>query len=56
MAEHSEEFLRETIRVWQPFYSAPLSMEDAREIANNIANLLSLLVSLDTKYGEKAKI
>lgn len=52
---YSKEFLQETIRVWQPHYKEPLTLEDAREIAENASNLMKLLIDLDRKYGPPAK-
>ena len=51
---YSKEFLETTIRVWQPHYKEPLTLEDAREIAENASNLIRLLVELDKKYGLRA--
>ena len=39
----SKQFLEETIRVWQPLSPAPLSTEDAEEIAQNMIALVTLL-------------
>ncbi|MCX7661602.1 MAG: hypothetical protein N2Z79_02830 [Candidatus Omnitrophica bacterium] len=55
MAEFSKEFLEKTIKVWQPYSSEPLSLEDAREIAENITELFYFLAELDKKYGKKEK-
>ena len=52
---YSKEFLETTIRVWQPHYKEPLTLEDAREIAENASKLMKLLVELDRKYGPPAK-
>lgn len=52
MAEFSKEFLEETIKVWQPYSPAPLSLEDAREIAENMTGLYLLLLELEQKYGK----
>ena len=52
MAEFSKAFLEKTIQVWQPYSPAPLSLEDAREIAENMTGLFCLLVELEKKYGE----
>ena len=50
MAEYSKEFLGKTIKIWQPYYSTPLTLEDAREIAENMINLFSFLNELEKKY------
>ena len=53
MAEYSEEFLKKTIKVWQPYLPQPLTTEDVREIATNMTALFCCLAELDRKYGEK---
>jgi hypothetical protein len=50
MAEFSREFLERTIEVWQPRYDHPLTLEEAREIAENLIGLFKLLAGLDRKY------
>jgi hypothetical protein len=39
----TEDWLRETIRVWQPYYEDPLTIQDAAEIIRNWDRLLSVL-------------
>jgi hypothetical protein len=41
--EFSREFLEETKKVWQPMSLTPLSLEDAREIAENMLALVLFL-------------
>jgi len=53
MAEFSRQFLEKTITVWQPYSPAPLTLEDAREIAETITGLFSLLTELEQKYAQK---
>jgi hypothetical protein len=53
MANYSEAFLKETISVWQPRYRESLTLNDAREIAANMAAFARLLISLDRKYGQE---
>ena len=53
MAEFSREFLEKTIAVWQPYSPIPLSLEDAREIAENMTGLFCLLAELEQKYGKE---
>ena len=55
MFRFSQEFLEKTIRVWQPFSSSVLSEEDAREIAENIMGVFSLLSEWEKKDGEKSE-
>lgn len=43
MADFSKEFLERTIAVWQPRYDRFLTLEDAREIAENMTRLFKLL-------------
>jgi len=49
MKKYSIEFLRETIKVWQPYSNTPLSLNDAREITDNMTSLFNLLISIDRK-------
>jgi hypothetical protein len=53
MAEFSKAFLERTIKAWQPYSPAPLSLEDAKEIAENITGLFCLLNELEQKYGKE---
>lgn len=55
MNDFSQEFLKKTIEVWQPYYSKILTLEDAREIAVNMVDLFSFLHELEQKYEEKEK-
>ncbi len=43
MSKFPKEFLERTITVWQPYTAEPLSLRDAREIAENMTDLFSLL-------------
>ena len=51
MAHFTKEFLERTIEVWQPRYDYPLTLEDAREIAENMIGLLKLLDKLDKTHA-----
>ena len=53
MADFSEEFLQRTIKFWQPRYGSPLTLEDAREIAESMVGLFRLLDKLDRKYADE---
>ena len=53
MAEFSKEFLEKTIKVWQPYYPTPLSLEDAREIAETMTGLYVLILEFEQKYGKE---
>lgn len=55
MNGYSNEFLEKTIQVWQPYSPNPLSLEDAREIAENMTDLVLLLAELEQKYGKEEK-
>jgi len=50
MADFTKEFLQRTIEVWQPRYDHSLTLEEAREIAENMIGLFKLLDRLDKKY------
>ncbi len=57
MANFSKEFLEKTIKVWQPYSPAPMTLDNAREIAQNMTDLVLLLAELEQKYGkEETKI
>lgn len=51
---YSKEFLEKTIQIWQPYSKEPLTIEDAREIAQNATDLIKLLIELDAKYNGAA--
>ena len=50
MADFSRKFLQETVEFWQPVYDHPLTLAEAREIAENLTSLFKLLADLDNKY------
>lgn len=52
MAAYSKKLLEKTIKVWQPYYSQPLTLEDAREIIDNLTEFMTVLAELDKKYGK----
>ena len=45
MDKYSKEFLNKTIEIWQPYSPNPLSLNDAREITENMTALFNLLIS-----------
>ena len=49
----SDEFLDETIRLWQPYYKEPLTREDAREIIQNFVGFFEVLMEWDREVKEK---
>jgi hypothetical protein len=38
-----EDLVRKTLRVWQPYYSGPLTVEDAVEILMNVGQLFGAM-------------
>jgi len=53
MADYSDQFLKQTVQIWQPHSPKPLTLEDAREIADNMAELFIYLNELKQKYDPK---
>lgn len=53
--KYSKDFLEKTIEVWQPYCPAPLSLNDAREIAENMTALFNLLINNDGKSKGREK-
>jgi len=51
--EYSKNFLSDTVNVWQPDHPEILTEDDAREIADNMVNLINYLAELERKYGQK---
>lgn len=47
--KYSKDFLDRTIKIWQPYFSAPLTMRDAREITENMTALFNFLIKHDKK-------
>ena len=47
--KYSKDFLDKTIKVWQPYCPAPLSLNDAREITENMTALFNFLINNDGK-------
>ena len=47
MNKYSKEFLDKTIKTWQPYYPTPLSLNDAREITENMTALFNFLINND---------
>jgi len=50
--KYSKKFLEKTIQVWQPYFSAPLSLSDAREITENMTALFNFLIAHEDKPEE----
>lgn len=51
-SKYSKEFLDKTIQVWQPYFPAPLTMRDAREITQNMTDLFNFLLAHESKPEE----
>ena len=49
----SDEFLDETIRMFQPYSKEQLTREDAREIAQNFVGFFEVLLEWDREVKEK---
>lgn len=50
----SNEFLEKTRKFWEPRYGHPLTLEDAREIANNLCGFITLLAAVDRKQKDNS--
>ena len=44
-----EAFLKRTIEEWQPCSKEPLTLQDAQEIAENVAGLLRMLSRIERR-------
>jgi hypothetical protein len=53
MNKYSKEFLNETIKVWQPFSPTLLSLNDAREITENMTSLFNFLLTENKNIKSK---
>lgn len=51
-SKYSKEFLDKTIKVWQPYCPTPLSLNDAREITENMTSLFDFLIAHEDKSEE----
>ena len=49
VSRHSDEFLDETIKFWQPRMQRDLSREDARQITENLSGFFRLLLEWDAQ-------
>jgi hypothetical protein len=48
-SKYSKDFLNKTIKVWQPYSPTSISLNDAREIADNMTALFNLLINNSRK-------
>ncbi len=51
--KYSIEFLNKTIKVYQPFSTTPLSLNDAREITENMTDLFNFLLTENKNIKSK---
>ena len=49
--KYSREFLNKTIEIWQSYSPAPLSLDDAIEITDNMTALFSFLISNEKEFS-----
>ena len=50
--KYSRKFLEKTIKVWQPYLPATLTLSDAREITENMTALFNFLIAHEDKSEE----
>ena len=53
MNKYPTDFLQKTINVWQPYCPTPLSLNDAREITENMTALFDFIITVDIKNNQK---
>ncbi len=53
MKKESTAFLKKTIKVWQPYYKRRLTLEDARQIQENVTGFFNIL--LEWEKNEKTQ-
>ena len=53
ISKYSTDFLNKTIKAWQPYSPTPLSLNDAREITENMISLFNFLITVDIKNNQK---
>jgi len=56
MANFSNEYLNKTNTVWQKYSPDPLTLEDAREIAETVIGLYAEFLGLEEKDEKKTDI
>ncbi|MBA7485712.1 hypothetical protein ES707_21262 [subsurface metagenome] len=54
MDKYSKEFLNKTIEIWQPYSSTPLSLNDARDITENMTALFNFLIASESQSNDKS--
>jgi hypothetical protein len=53
MAQQTEQFMRQTLEFWQARTKRVLTLEDAREIAENIGSFLEILLASEAEQQGK---
>jgi len=56
MEKYSKKFIKETIKVWQPYSDIPLLSNDAIEITENITALFNFLITEEKEPQDKSII
>ncbi len=57
MATYPQDYLERTIKLFQPFSDTPLTLEDAREIADCVLDVYAYALELKEKHEkEKTRI
>ena len=51
--KYTKIFLEKTVEVWQPYSTKPLSLDNAREITDNMTALFNFLISNETGTESK---
>jgi hypothetical protein len=55
-SKYTKDFINKTIKVWQPYSPTPLSLNDAREITENMTALFNFLITEEKKSQGKSVI
>lgn len=50
MAKYPQDYLEKTIRLFQPHFEEPLTLDDAQEIADNALDLYAYLLELKERH------
>jgi hypothetical protein len=52
MAQQTDQFMRQTLEFWQARTKRVLTLEDAREIAENLGSFFEILLASETEQGK----
>ena len=52
--QFSTEFLKKTIKIWQPYNDVPLTLKDALEITENMTALFNFLIVSENQSIDKS--